>query len=621
MSYTWTAPSGSSVSSGANAQNAIGSGMGVYSLTVVNPTNGCSFNTTAAVTQNTVAPTLTLSPLSFTTSCSTSTVQLTATSTNTNVTYAWTNIGGGLSNNSISNPIANGSGMYNVVVINTINGCSATQTSTINSPSGAPSLTITSSALTLNCNNTSQSVTVTSTPSTDVVYNWNVTPFSASADSSQATFTSPNTYICTVTNTLTNCSTPIQVIISSNTVAPTIAISGSQTLTCGSPSVTISTTVNPVSTYTWTGNGIVSGQNTGTIVANASGIYTVNITSSVNGCTNIATSTITSNTSLPSATISATSSNSVITCLNTSVTLSVNVAPSASYSYTWSTSNNNSSISTSTSGTYSVLIFNSTSGCTTTAQYIVSSNTIAPNISASNAVIPCGSNTVNVVSTSTDVVTYNWTTSNGSIITNSLATAVVGSAGNYTVTATNVANGCTNTAIANVTQTNISAAFTANPTSGTAPLGVNFTNQSTGATSYVWTFGDTNNNTAVTSNASHTYSTTGTYTVLLTAISGTCSATATVTIDVFSASTVVIPNVFTPNGDGYNDVFKITTNGIKDLTCDIFNRWGTKIHTLSSVNDLWDGSGSVDGTYFYILKATGYDGKEYTEKGFISLFK
>ena len=170
-------------------------------------------------------------------------------------------------------------------------------------------------------------------------------------------------------------------------------------------------------------------------------------------------------------------------------------------------------------------------------------------------------------------------------------------------------------------KTNISAAFTANPLSGTAPLLVSFTNQSTGATSYVWTFGDTNNNTAVTANPSHTYSTTGTYTVILTAMSGTCTKSYSVTIEVFSTSTVIIPNVFTPNGDGNNDLFKITTNGIKDLSCEIFNRWGIKVYTISSLGDSWDGSGSVDGTYFYVLKATGYDGKEFTEKGFISLFK
>ena len=72
-------------------------------------------------------------------------------------------------------------------------------------------------------------------PSADIIYHWNVTPFSASIDSSRATFNTPNTYICTVTNTLTGCSTPIQVVVTTNTTVPTITISGTQTLTCANP--------------------------------------------------------------------------------------------------------------------------------------------------------------------------------------------------------------------------------------------------------------------------------------------------------------------------------------------------------------------------------------------------
>ncbi len=79
--------------------------------------------------------------------------------------------------------------------------------------------------------------------------------------------------------------------------------------------------------------------------------------------------------------------------------------------------------------------------------------------------------------------------------------------------------------------------------------------------------------------------------------------------------------MFTPNGDNANDVFKIDTRGIKDLTCEIFNRWGSKIYTISGTKDFWDGFDYSNGTYFYILSAEGFDGKEYKQQGFISLFK
>ncbi|HRD40046.1 MAG TPA: hypothetical protein PLC65_15575, partial [Bacteroidia bacterium] len=57
MSYSWTAPLGSSITSGATSQNATGSGAGTYSVTITNPTNGCSTATTVVANSNTTAPT------------------------------------------------------------------------------------------------------------------------------------------------------------------------------------------------------------------------------------------------------------------------------------------------------------------------------------------------------------------------------------------------------------------------------------------------------------------------------------------------------------------------------------------------------------------------------------
>ena len=619
INYTWTAPAGSSVSNGTNTQNAIGAGAGTYSLTVINPSNGCSYTTTVTANQDVIAPTLTVSPMTYTLSCSSFTVPLTATTTNTTVSYVWTT-NGSLNNTTIANPIATGSGTYNVIVTNTVNGCQSTQTATIFPSSGSPTLSISSTTLVLDCNNASQSVTVTSTPSVGVIYNWNVTPFSASLDSSQATFNNPNTYICTVTNTLSNCSTTIQVVVTTNTVAPIIQISNPQVLTCSNPSVTISTTVTPLGstfTYTWSG-----GQNTGSIVVNSPNIYSVSVTNTVNGCTNTATAAVTSNTTIPVAGINATPSNGIITCQNPTVILTATATPVGGYSYIWSIFGSvpSSTITISTPGIYSVVVTNTATGCSTSAQYTVSSNTVVPTISATNTVMACGATSVNVVSiaTPTNNISYSWSTSNGSIITNGFATAVVGSVGIYTVTATDATNGCVNTATASVTQNGISAAFSANPMSGTAPLLVNFTNQSIGATSYTWTLG--NGAVSTSTNPSTIYTGPGTYVVTLVAANG-CTATATLNIEVFENSTLIIPNVFTPNGDGINEVFKITSTGIRDLTCDIFNRWGTKLYTITSVNDSWNGSNNSDGTYFFILKATGFDGKVFTEHGFLNIFR
>lgn len=92
-----------------------------------------------------------------------------------------------------------------------------------------------------------------------------------------------------------------------------------------------------------------------------------------------------------------------------------------------------------------------------------------------------------------------------------------------------------------------------------------------------------------------------------------------------SISHIIMPNVFTPNFDSINDVYKPTLDEIKTLSFSIFNRYGNLIFETNRVNGFWDGrttSGEPckDGVYFCILTATGIEGKEYKEKTFVQLF-
>ncbi|RMG83855.1 MAG: gliding motility-associated C-terminal domain-containing protein, partial [Bacteroidetes bacterium] len=91
-------------------------------------------------------------------------------------------------------------------------------------------------------------------------------------------------------------------------------------------------------------------------------------------------------------------------------------------------------------------------------------------------------------------------------------------------------------------------------------------------------------------------------------------------------SSFEVPNVFTPNGDGINDVFRVKTNNIVEFNCKIYNRWGLFLNELLNVGQEWDGrtfSGekAPDGVYYYHIIAKGKDGKEYNLKGAISLIR
>lgn len=72
---------------------------------------------------------------------------------------------------------------------------------------------------------------------------------------------------------------------------------------------------------------------------------------------------------------------------------------------------------------------------------------------------------------------------------------------------------------------------------------------------------------------------------------------------------VEVPNVFTPNGDGQNDWFKVRTENIADIQVYIYNRWGNLVYHFWGINGSWDGrtwpAGEVceEGVYYCFVKA------------------
>ncbi|MBC7862232.1 MAG: gliding motility-associated C-terminal domain-containing protein, partial [Bacteroidia bacterium] len=276
-----------------------------------------------------------------------------------------------------------------------------------------------------------------------------------------------------------------------------------------------------------------------------------------------------------------------------------------------------------TAGNYTLTLTDA-NGCTISQTTSITSNTVSPNVNAGvDDTLDCGpAASLNLSgSSSTGGVIYSWSGPGG--FTSSQSNPTINSAGNYTLTVTNSANGCSSTDVVAVSQTSINVSFIASPSSGAAPLSVGFTNTSTNTTNYIWDFG--NGTGSLNVNDSSIYTVTGTYTVtLIGANQSGCTDTATQIITVFENSFIILPNVFSPNGDGINDIFFFTCQGITELNCNIYNRWGQLMYQILDPTGKWDGketnsSQAADGTYFYILKAKGADGKEYNIEGFILL--
>src|ERR1051326_7838429 len=93
------------------------------------------------------------------------------------------------------------------------------------------------------------------------------------------------------------------------------------------------------------------------------------------------------------------------------------------------------------------------------------------------------------------------------------------------------------------------------------------------------------------------------------------------TIIVEEVAVLTVPNVFTPNGDGINDLFTITSKGIKSAAVVVFNRWGQVVAKWDPLSASWDGTDNgkpvSDGVYYYVISATDFNDKPMEEKGYV----
>lgn len=147
-----------------------------------------------------------------------------------------------------------------------------------------------------------------------------------------------------------------------------------------------------------------------------------------------------------------------------------------------------------------------------------------------------------------------------------------------------------------------------------------FVDATAGATSWAWDFGD--GGTSTQQNTTHDYGASGTYTVILTVTNANgCTDQDTVVVTVNEG--ILIPNVFSPNGDGINDEFYIENSGLSEYKMEIYDRWGVKLFESAAPDVRWDGrttSGAQcsDGTYYFILTAISPTA-DYSTTGFLTL--
>lgn len=116
----------------------------------------------------------------------------------------------------------------------------------------------------------------------------------------------------------------------------------------------------------------------------------------------------------------------------------------------------------------------------------------------------------------------------------------------------------------------------------------------------------------------------GTYFVAHTCDNGVCKDTIVTGFKV-KESYLLMPTVFTPNGDGYNDEFRPTYTSINEYEIWIYNTMGKAMYESKDITVGWDGTYKGNdapiGAYYYVVKAKGVDGVDYKLKGTVSLVR
>ena len=153
---------------------------------------------------------------------------------------------------------------------------------------------------------------------------------------------------------------------------------------------------------------------------------------------------------------------------------------------------------------------------------------------------------------------------------------------------------------------------------------VYFINESEGAVSYYWDFG--NGESSIMTDPNTIYDEEGQDTVILIATDANgCLDTTELVLNVNPNLLFYVPNAFSPNGDGLNDTFFGEGVGIKTVEFWVYDRWGHQVFYSDQEGAVWDGTEQGQelpiGVYVWRYKLKGYDGTHFYHTGHVTIVK
>ncbi len=520
-------------------------------------------------------------------------------------------------------------GSYTVTVTDH-NGCHSNDTITITQP---PVLTVTTTPTGTSCNGGSDgSAFGTGAGGTPpyTSYLWS---------NAQNTDTAKNLSAGTYTLTLTDANGCTATTTATITQPPalTVTISGPQTICNGSSGTLIANAGGGTKPYTYLWSTGSTTDST-TVMPTSTTTYTVNITDA-NGCKTSTTITIAIGSPISIVIIgnhSICDGRSITLCAKTTGGTGGNI-------YLWQPGNLSGpciNVSPASSTTYTVSVVDNC-GSNASNTGLVSVNPLpVPSFSADlyQGCSPLCIQFRDKTSLSQgQISSWTWTFGNGDTADVKNPIYCYPDSGKYNVTLTAVSDsGCS--ATLNIVKlitvySHPRAQFTLSPQpTDILNANIQFTDKSTdnyGLAYWWWNFGDGADSVSNLENPNHTYQDTREHIVrkmVAMNIHG-CTDTTTNCLIIDPIFALYIPDAFTPNGNGLNDVFMAKGNDIKTFEMYIFDRWGMQLFHSTDINNGW--TGTVKGgnavvqedTYVYIINATDNKNKKHSYVGKVSLIK
>ncbi len=595
---------------------------GPYSVTVTD-TNGCTATTSITITEPTQ---LTLTTSQVDVSCfggNNGSATVTASGATPGYTYAWAPTGG-----TGTTEINLAAGSYTVNVTDT-NGCFTSASVTITEP---PVVDVTATSVDAHCNQADGSVSALATGGTGTI------TFTWSPSGSGPTLTNilAGTYTVTATDSF-GCVDSTTVTVNNLNGVTASATQVTNILCFGQSTGEI--VITPVGgdapyAYTWLPNVSVSDTASGL----PAGSYQCTVTDS-NGCASVVNVTLTQPAQL---TITATSTPAAV-CEGSPVTLNATPAGGTpAYSVEWTPGNligNTQTLVPPMSGPYSAVVTDA-NGCTAVAVVVVTvypmpSAAVNADVFAGCAPVCVNFSDVSTIAAPGTITGWSWDFGDGNTSTQQVPNHCYDTPGAYTVILTVTSgDGCTST-ITMPNYINVYANPVASFTAGPQPTTVMnpeifFTDQSINADSWSWNFGDLVASSSTLQNPSFIYPDPTCYQVQLTVttVDG-CVDDTIQEVCIDPDVSLYVPNAFTPNDDGTNDVFLPLGIGMDPDKFEmwIFDRWGNLIFYTDDMARGWDGRvmaaqdiAQID-TYVWKIKATDMLGKKHDLIGKVSLIK